>query len=458
MLDKELKRYLNMDIENRLAPLVELLRFSSTADDANSCHQCAQWLAGFIEDQGFETQIMDTPGKPCVFGSRQVDPDLPTLLIYGHYDVQPADPIELWHSDPFEPVIRDGVIYARGADDDKGQIYGHLLAIEALNVVHGNLPVNVKLLFEGEEESGSPHMEEFISKNKQLLSADALVISDGAFFSRSQPSILSGLRGLSTFEIICKGPSHDLHSGLAGGAVANPINALCHIIAAMHDAEGAITLPGFYDDIVSPSDIELQTWEELESHEMADQVASFGVRDLAGGEKAYGLFERIWSRPSLDCNGITGGYQGLGDKTIIPSTATAKMSIRLAPCQDFAKIVASIDEFVRINTPDGVESKVVHGAAGSPVLLNIDTPIAEAGKEAMADGYGKEPIFVRCGASVPITEVFQRIMGLDAVMLGMGLPTDKIHSPNENIPVMQIINGAAMSASFMQRLGEMKDL
>lgn len=446
------RHYLEKDAADRLAPLMELLRFPSMAGDPAAADRCARWLVDYLEGLGSSSTMIETAGRPCVFGSWETDPDLPTLLVYGHYDVQPPDPLEEWHSDPFEPVVRDGMIYARGADDDKGQFFIHLLAVEALTRVHGRLPVNLKILLEGEEEIGSPNMESLIAAQREMLSADSLVISDGSFFSDTVPSILSGLRGLCTFEVRVRGPARDLHSGIAGGAVRNPVNALCRLVGLMHDADGRVTLPGFYDDVENPDAVEVASWGKL-AFDPAAHARSCGVDVLAGGEKAYGPLERMWSRPTLDCNGIAGGYQDAGDKTIIPSRASVKLSTRLVPRQKPAAVAASLERFVEQNTPAGIESTVVRGAAVRPVLLDIASPAVEAGKKAMAEAFGAEPVFVRCGGSVPITEMFQRIMGLDAVMLGVGLPGDNLHAPNEHIPVRQVLGGAVMSASYMMQLG-----
>jgi len=451
MHTEPLKAYIESDLEKRLSPLMEFLRFPSTADDFKSCRRCASWLCGYIGKLGFDSRLVDTDGKPCVFGSLTVDPDLPTLLIYGHYDVQPPHPLDQWDSDPFEPVIREQSIYARGADDDKGQIFSHLLAVEALIAVRGGLPVNLKLIFEGEEESGSPNMEAFITANRELLSADALVVSDGTFFSDSRPSILSGLRGLCTFEVICRGPSMDLHSGLAGGVVANPINALCRLVGLMHDENGKVTLPGFYDDVEIPSESDIETWNRLDAGSES-QAESFGVDVLAGGEDARGFLERLWSRPTLDCNGIEGGFQGNGDKTIIPASASVKISTRLVPFQKPEKIFDAMNTFVEENTPPGIKSEVVCRAAVRPVLLDTGSRIAGKAVAAIEEAFGTRPVFVRCGASIPITEMFQRIMGLDAVMIGIGLPGDNIHAPNEHIPIFQVTRGAVMSSVFMEML------
>lgn len=454
MLAKPVSDYLATHRREHLEKLLELLRFPSIAnvsDDPDPCELAADWLARHLETLGFEARVVPTPGKPNVLASAHVRDDAPTLLFYGHYDVQPPDPLDQWQSPPFEPAVRDECVYARGANDDKGQLLTHLMAVEAWQRAGGGLPVNVKFFLEGEEEIGSPNVEAFIADHARDLAADAIVISDSEFFAEDTPSITYALRGVTYLGLTLKGPSHDLHSGLNGGAVANPINALARMVADMHDADGRVTIPGFYDDVLELTDAERDQWNKLPFDEDA-YAASCGVRVLGGGEKGFTTLERRWSRPTLDCNGIFGGYTGQGAKTIIPAAASVKITMRLVPNQDPQKILAACRKFVAEHTPPGVTAEVyVHGNA-RPVMLSTDSPAVNAAREALKEAFGREAAMIRCGASVPITEVFQRLLRIDPVLMGFGLPDDKIHSPNERFRLTQLWRGSQAAAAFMQNL------
>jgi acetylornithine deacetylase/succinyl-diaminopimelate desuccinylase-like protein len=463
MLPEPVRGYLNDHRERFLQRLFELLRFPSIANvhgPGDPCLACASWLVDYLRGLGLEAQLVPTgakptgPGqtrKPCVLAEAHVSDQAPTLLIYGHYDVQPVEPLDLWNSAPFEPVIRDGCIYARGADDDKGQLFTHLMAIEAWRQAGGGLPVNLKLLFEGEEEIGSPDLEPFIAASARRLSADACLISDSEFFADGLPSITYALRGLAYMEVTVTGPSADCHSGVNGGAVANPINGLARIIAAMHDADGRITIPGFYDDVLPLTDAERNEWRKLPMDE-AEYAASLGLTELGGGEKGLPVLERRWSRPTLDCNGIVGGYTGAGSKTIIPAQASAKLSARLVANQDPQKVVEGFRRFVAEHTPPGLKATMQVHAEARPVMLAKDAPAMRAGQEALAEAFDRAPAMIRCGASVPITELFQRLLGLDGVLMGFGLPDDNLHAPNEHFRLDHLWRGAVASAAFMRNL------
>ncbi|MCY2926127.1 MAG: M20/M25/M40 family metallo-hydrolase, partial [Planctomycetota bacterium] len=381
-----------------------------------------------------------------------VDPSQPTLLIYGHYDVQPPDPMNEWLSDPFEPVVRDGAIYARGAEDDKGQLAAHLACLRAYKAVTGTFPVNIKCFFEGMEEIGSPGLEAFFVEHAAELSADAAVISDSEFFDDGVPSITYALRGLVYAEITVTGPSADIHSGQHGGAVANPVNALARILAAAHDADGKIMLPGFYDDVIPPAAEELADWATLPLDESA-YAAGLGVPGLEGGERNLPPLQRRWSRPTFDANGILGGYTAPGSKTIIPAKASAKISMRLVPNQRPEKIADSLRRFLAANTPPGVRASLEFHAGSRPVLLPTKSPAMTAAKDALAAVFGRKPVMIRCGASVPITELIQRILGLE-VLLGFRLPTDNIHSPNEHFPLPQFHRATLCLATFLSNYAQ----
>jgi len=454
MIPDSVAQYLNDNRDRHLESLKEYLRFPSVANvdggDEDPCKLCARWLADYLERLGMTAQVVDTPGKPNVLASLHVSDHAPTLLIYGHYDVQPPDPLELWESDPFEAEIRDGYIYARGANDDKGQLFTHLAAIEAWTKC-GGLPINIKVFAEGEEEVGSPDLEPFIIEHAEALSSDAIVVSDSAFFADEVPSITYSLRGLAYVELTLTGPSADIHSGEHGGAITNPINALAKMVAGMHDADGRITLPGFYDDVIELSDEEREGWTDL-PFDAAGYAESMGVEALGGGERTFSDLERLWSRPTLDCNGINGGYAGPGSKTIIPSTASVKVSMRIVPDQRPEKIVESMRQYVAENTPPGVTCEMAVHAGARPVMMGRDSAAVSAASNALNEAFGKPAAMIRCGASVPVTELCQRILGIDAVMMGFGLPGDRLHSPNERFALKQFTRGALAAAAFIGNL------
>ena len=454
MLKEEVSKYLHANREKHLAELFDWLRIPSIANkDDGNCEMAAQWIADRLARLGLAARLTAQKGKPNVIAELHVDDDAPTVLIYGHYDVQPPEPLELWESPPFEPTVRDGWIYARGADDDKGQLFAHVMALQALRQAGGGIPVNIKVFVEGEEEIGSPNLEAFVAKHADELACDVAVVSDSGFFADGVPSITYALRGLAYVELTLSGPNRDLHSGLYGGAVANPINALAWMIAKLHDSTGRITIPGYYDDVIDASEQELAEWGKLPFDESA-YAADLGLDTLAGGEKGISALARLWARPTLDCNGIVGGFTDPGAKTIIASKASAKISMRLVPGQDPDKVVTAFKNFAAENTPGGLTSQVQVMATARPVMVRTDSPEMSAAKGAFKEGFGTDPAMIRCGASVPVTELIQRILGVDAVLMGFGLPEDRLHSPNEKFRLDQLYNGAVTSAAFLQRLGE----
>lgn len=454
MLPEAVLSYLSQHRDRHLDQLMELLRLPSVANvsaEPDGCSQAAEWLARCAGGLGMDARVVATAGKPAVLATAHVGADRPTVLIYAHYDVQPPEPLDKWDSPPFAPQVRDGCLWARGASDDKGQLFAHLMAIEAWQRAGGGLPVNVKCFFEGEEEIGSPNVEPFVAEHRDELSADAAVISDSAFFADGVPSITYSLRGLVYLELTVTGPAVDIHSGTHGGAVANPINALARILAAAHDGEGRVTLPGFYDDVTELTQDERRDWALLGFDERA-YAASLGLDELGGGERACGALERRWARPTLDCNGIVGGYTAAGSKTIIPARASAKLSMRLVPNQDPDRVVAGFREFLAGHVPPGVEASFAVRARARPVMLDRHSPAMAAARRACAEAFGREPVMVRCGASVPVAEVFQQVLALDAVVMGFGLPDDNLHSPNEHFRLEHLWRGSAAAAALMHNL------
>ncbi len=454
MLPDDVTAYLADHRDRHLQRYFEFLRIPSVANlvaDPHPCDRAARWLADYLGKLGLAAAVHPTAGKPAVIATHTVDPAKPTVLIYGHYDVQPAEPLELWDSDPFEPTLRDEAVYARGANDDKGQFFTHLMALEAL-LATGRLGVNVKVFCEGEEEIGSPNMEPFLARHADLLAADVCLVSDSGFYDADTPAIIYGLRGLAYFEVTLHGPDHDLHSGLHGGATVNPVNALAAMVGAMHDADGRVRLEGFYDDVRELTEEERNQWQALDFDETA-YAAELGVDTLAGGEAGFTALERIWARPTLDCNGIVGGYTAQGSKTIIPSRAHAKISCRLVADQDPQKITESIRAFVQAHTPPGCRAELKVNAEARPVLVPPHSQAMDAARAALAEAFGKEPAMIRCGASIPITEVIQRLLGLDPVLMGFGLPDDNLHAPNEHFALRQLFGGSVASAAFLHRMG-----
>jgi len=453
MLAQPVADYLLAHRSRHLQELMELLQIPSMANlSDNACARAATWLAERLRQCGFEAQVEISRGKPYVIGHLHVSASKPTVLLYGHYDVQSPDPLDQWVSPPFEPTLRDGNLYARGASDDKGQLFAHLMAIEAWQKAGGGSPVNINVLIEGEEEIGSPNLEAFVSQNARELSADAAVISDSEFFDAGTPSLTCALRGLAYFEITFHGPGADIHSGQHGGAVTNPINALAGLVAAMHDETGKVTIPGFYDGVCLPTDAQREAWAQL-PFDPAAYAASLGVKELAGGERDFSPLERRWARPTLDCNGIVGGYTGPGSKTIIPAKASTKISTRLVAGQEPEKIIAAFRQFVADRTPPGIRSEVAVYASGRAVALNADCPAMTAASAAVEEAFGEKPIPVCCGASIPVAEMFQRLLKLDVVLLDLGLPDDNLHSPNEKFTLEQLWRGSAAAAAFFQNFG-----
>lgn len=432
----EIQKYISENESRMLEELFSLIRIPSISAKPDHHHYmltCAErWAQLLLEAGADEAVVMPSAGNPIVFGQKTVDPAAKTVLIYAHYDVMPAEPLELWKSEPFEPEIRDGRIWARGADDDKGQAFIQVKAFEYL-VKHGLLKHNIKFIFEGEEEIGSPSLEAFCQAHKELLKADVILVSDTSMLGADLPSLTTGLRGLAYWEIEVTGPNRDLHSGHFGGAVANPINVLCGIISQVVDADGRITVPGFYDDVEEVPQAE----RDMIAHIPFDEEkykAAIGVNALSG-EKGYSTLERNSCRPSFDVCGIWGGYTGEGSKTVLPSKATAKVSCRLVPHQDHHKISRLFADYIMNIAPDTVKVKVTPMHGGQGYVCPITLPAYQAAEKGFEQAFGKKPLAVRRGGSIPIISTFEQVLGIKTILMGFGLESNAIHSPNENMPL-----------------------
>jgi acetylornithine deacetylase/succinyl-diaminopimelate desuccinylase-like protein len=445
-----LEQYLSDNRERQLAELMELLAIPSIStepDHAPDIRRAAGKVQQKLAALGFESRLYDTARHPLVYGEYRVSADAPTVLIYGHYDVQPPEPLEGWNTPPFEPVVREGKIWARGASDDKGQFLAHIMAAEALLAVDGTLPVNLKFLIEGEEEIGSPSLDAFIGANRELLAADAIIVSDGAMIAPDTPSLTYGLRGLAYIEVHLRTANRDLHSGAFGGAAPNPLNILSRIIAQLHDDEGRVAVPGFYDAVDAIGEAERQLLRQVPFNEerFLDQA---GIRTTAG-EPAYSVLERIWTRPTLDVNGIKGGFQGEGSKTVIPATAMAKISCRLVPGQDHVTITRLLGEHIRALAPEGVEVEIIDLHGGQPALTPLESPAVTAAAAALAEVYGREPVFIRTGGTIPVVNTFQQQLHSPVVLFDLGLETDKLHAPNEHFSLSDYYLGIHVSALLL---------
>jgi acetylornithine deacetylase/succinyl-diaminopimelate desuccinylase-like protein len=447
----EINDYIHAHKQRFLDELFEFLRIPSVSADSRhreDIRRAAHFVKQSLEKAGVDfAEICETKGHPVVYGEKMVDPQLKTVLIYGHYDVQPPDPLELWTTPPFEPAIRDEKIYARGACDDKGQVYMHIKALELMLQTTG-LPCNVKFLIEGEEETGSAGLVEFTRNNKEKLKADVILISDTAMIANDIPSIDVGLRGLSYVEVEVKGPNRDLHSGVYGGAVANPIQILCEMIARMKDRNNRITIPGFYDDV-----IELSPEERAELNKapfnLEEYKKDLGI-DQVHGETGYTTLERTGIRPTFEVNGIWGGYTGEGTKTVLPSKAYAKISMRLVPNQKSEKITQLFTSYFLSLAPPSVKVKVTPHHGGEPVLMPTNSPAYQAASKAMEATFGKKPIPTRGGGSIPIVAMFEKELGLKSVLMGFGLDSDLIHSPNEHFGLFNFFKGIETIPLFYQ--------
>nr|MBI1230041.1 dipeptidase [Cytophagales bacterium] len=456
------RAYINTNKDRFLTELLDLLRIPSVSADPKfkqDVQHAAEFVKQSLEMAGVDVaEICQTAGYPIVYGEKIVDPDAPTVLVYGHYDVQPADPYELWESPPFEPVIKkteehpEGAIFARGSADDKGQFYMHVKAFESM-LAENQLACNIKFMIEGEEEVGSENLDMFVKANKEKLKADVVLISDTSMISLEHPSVTVGLRGLAYMQVEVTGPNRDLHSGTYGGAVANPINVLCKMIASLHDEQHRITIPGFYDEV---EEYDAAYREQLNKAPF-DEAEYKNKLDIAetSGEAGYSTIERVGIRPTLDVNGIWGGYIGEGAKTVLPSKAYAKVSMRLVPNQDHKVIALLFEQHLKAIAPASVKVKVVPHHGGQAAVVPTDSIGYHAAEAAIEEAFGKKAIPTREGGSIPITSLFQRELGLDPILMGFGLDTDAIHSPNEHYGVKNYFMGIETIALFFKHFSKM---
>jgi acetylornithine deacetylase/succinyl-diaminopimelate desuccinylase-like protein len=450
------KAYQEKNKDRFLNELLALLRIPSVSADGRhkaDMLACAEAVKRSLLDAGTgRAEIFQTAGHPIVYAEKIVDASRPTVLVYGHYDVQPPDPLNLWQSPPFEPVIRDGKIYARGSADDKGQFFMHVKALEVMNHA-GSLPTNIKFIIEGEEEVGSPSLATFVQTHKDLLKADVILISDTSMISLDAPSIDTGVRGLAYIQVEVTGPNRDLHSGVYGGAVANPITMLARMIASCHDENNHISIPGFYDDVLEASAEERKRLARAPFDEKA-YMADLGVKQL-WGEKGYTTNERTGIRPTLELNGIWGGYQGEGSKTVLPSKAFAKISARLVPNQSSEKITRLLLDYFRKNAPASVTVDAFELHGGEPYLTPLDSKAYRAAEQAIAATFGKKPVPVRGGGSIPICALFEKELGIKIVFLGFGLDSDNLHSPNEKFDLANFYKGIETIPYFHRYFAEL---
>jgi acetylornithine deacetylase/succinyl-diaminopimelate desuccinylase-like protein len=446
--------FININRDRYLEELKALLAIPSISalpEHAADVTRCAEWCADEMRRIGLQNvRLIPTPGNPVVYGDWLGAQNAPTILFYGHYDVQPVDPLDLWLSPPFEATIRDGEIYARGSADDKGQVFMHFKAVEAHMKQSGELPVNIKFILEGEEEVGSAHLDDFIRAHKDELRADVVVISDSPMFARGVPSMCYGLRGLVYFQIDLRGSSTDLHSGSFGGAVANPGFVLAQMLAQMKDRSGRIKIPGFYDDVVPLLDAERKAWESLPFNEKQYKKA-FGIPKVFG-ETGYSTLERTWARPTFEVNGLLSGFTSEGAKTVLPAVAMAKVSMRLVPNQDPDKIARLFEDHVASITPKTMELKITRMHGGKPWMTSYDNPFVQAAGRAIERGFGRKPVFTREGGSIPVVSTFQEELGLPSVLFGVGLPDENAHAPNEKLDVGNFHNGIIASAILYQEI------
>ena len=460
---EKILKYLSDNREQMLGELFEWLRIpsiSSLAEHKDDMYKAAEWAKNALIKAGAENvNVHSTEGHPVVFGEKITDPDKPTVLIYGHYDVQPVDPLDLWHSPPFEPVVKntdmhpEGAIFARGANDDKGQLFMQLKAFEAM-VANNYLPVNFKFMIEGEEEIGSPNLEKFCKDNTAMLKNDVILVSDTSIIAKNIPSITASLRGLCYVEMEVTGPNKDLHSGTFGGGVANPINVLCEMIAGMMDENKHITIPGFYDNVLEAGKEERELINKA-PFDQEEYKKNLEIGEVFG-EKGYTVLERTGIRPTLDVNGIWGGFIGDGAKTVLPSKAYAKISMRLVPNQKPGEIAKLFEDYIKSITPPYVTTKVKSLHGGLPVLTPIDTDDYKAAELAMEKTFGIKPVPTREGGRIPIIAVFEQVLGSKSVLMGFGLNTDAIHSPNEHYSLFNLYKGMETIPYFYKYYSELK--
>ncbi len=455
MLD-DIDLYLNEHrdaFEHRLREILQIPSISTDSQYAADVRRCGQWVDEHFRSLGLASELIETAGHPLVYAESPSVPGAPTVLVYGHFDVQPVDPLEAWHSPPFEPTLRDGNLYARGATDDKGQMLTHILSAEAWLKTRGALPVQLKFLIEGEEEVGSEHLPPFIKANREKLACDVVVISDCSQFAPGQPAITYGLRGGASFELRLQGPRQDLHSGTFGGAVANPVNVLTQILAAFQNDEGRVQVPGFYDDVTPLSEQERRQFASLpfDEEEFKQQL---GVAALQG-ESGYSTLERRWSRPTFDIMGIWGGYEGEGGKSIVPARAGAKFGFRLVPNQDPHAIARGVRTKIAELCPAGIQWELLEEHGAKAAVVDLQSPFMDAAANAIEQGFGERPVFVREGGSIPVVTTFAEELNADTLLLGWGLNDDNTHSPNEKFCLADFHRGTKASAHLWQEISQL---
>jgi len=455
---KDVEAYLSENSDRFEQELCELLRIPSVSTDsshAEDVKRAGDWVADLFRDLKFQVEVIETDRHPIVYAETPPVPGKPVVLVYGHFDVQPPEPLDEWLSPPFEPTIRDGNIYARGATDDKGQMLTHLKSAEAWMKTVGELPIQIKFLIEGEEEVGSKSLYDWLKDPAvvEKLKSDIAVISDNSQFAPGQPAITYGLKGIAYYELRLQGPSQDLHSGVFGGAVTNPANALCRMLSALLDEHGRVQVPGFYNGVVPISQVERDQFAALPFDEDAFKE-QLGVEGLTG-EEGYTTLERRWARPTCDINGLWSGFQGEGEKTVLPAKAGAKFSFRLVPNQDPDEITKGLESMLREMCPPGIEMELIasHGAPG--VVVSLDSPYMKAAYQAITSGFGVEPVYIREGGSIPIVNAFHSALGIDTLLLGWGLNDDNTHSPNEKFCLADFHRGMKASAHLWNELAEL---
>ncbi|HME88424.1 MAG TPA: dipeptidase [Chthoniobacterales bacterium] len=440
--------------DNYLEDYFTFLRFPSVSTDekyAGKVRECAEWLSEKLDAIGLDSKVVLTRGHPIVWARNEHRAGRPTVLLYGHYDVQPPDPLELWDSPPFEPVLKDGYVFARGATDNKGQILSHIIGIQETLQKNGDLPVNIDLVVEGEEEVGSQNLGKFLTENRDALKCDVVLVSDTGMVAPRTPTISYGLRGVAGLEVKVSGAKMDLHSGIFGGAVANPAAALSKLLASLHDGNGRVAVPGFYDDVVPLQDWEREAWKNLPIDPDAEMLNETQAPSLFG-EAGFSTLERIWARPTAEINGMGSGYQGPGTKTVLPSHAMAKLTFRLVPNQKADVIVDLVKKHLQKNLPPGVTLEMQSGHHGPWYLTNPNSKFGKAAQRALKKAFNKDPALIREGGSIPIVSDFRNILGVETLLLGLALANCRAHSPNENFPLENLDAGIRMNQAVLQEL------
>jgi acetylornithine deacetylase/succinyl-diaminopimelate desuccinylase-like protein len=456
-MSQAIDRYVRENETRFLEELKDLLRIPSIStlpENNEATHRAADFVVDHLWAAGLEhVELIETDRHPLVYAEGMHAPGKPTVLCYGHFDVQPPDPLELWESPPFEPTERNGNLYARGSADDKGQMFSHIKAIEAIKAIYGRPPVNIKFLIEGEEEVGGQSVAEYVAQNPAKLRADVALVSDTEMYAPGLPTLNIGLRGLVYMEIEARGPMRDLHSGLYGGAAPNAVFGLIELLAKAKDANGHIQIPGIYNDVEPPSAEEKESWTHLPFDEYEYLASEVGSTELTG-EPGYSVFERTWARPTLEVHGIAGGFTGVGAKTVIPAKAVAKVSIRLVPRQDPQKVIRAVEQFVKENAPRGIQCEVRVLSAGPGLMVNPDHPAIRVAAKAFSDIFGKPTVFTRSGGSIPIVGDFATHLGIPTILMGFGLPDDGLHSPNEKYNIRNYYDGIRTLAHFFEEYGK----